>query len=146
MTMVIIALQRFSSRCGQPKLIISGNGSNFISKEVKNYATIKGIKSNFNLPKTPWAGGFFERLIKSAKRCLRKLLNVLKVDYEDLLTILVEIQRAINNRPLTYNYYDVDSEPLTPNHLIFVRRLDINYFNENSTLVEMNHFVEKSIE
>ena len=76
---------------------------------------------------------------------MRKLLNVLKVDYEDLLTIFVEIQRVINNRPLTYNYNDVDSEPLTPNHLISGRRLDINNFNENSTLIEMNQFVEKSI-
>ena len=81
----IKVLQRFSSRYGQPKLIISDNGSNFISKEVQNYASIKGIKWNFNLPKTPWAGRFFERLIKSVKRYLRKLLNVLKVDYENLL-------------------------------------------------------------
>ena len=77
---------------------------------------------------------------------MRKLLNTLKVDYEDLLTIFVEIQRVIKNRPLTYNCYDVDSEPLTPNHLTFGRRLDINYFNENSTLIERNQFVEKSIE
>ena len=142
----IKVLQRFSSRYGQLKLIISDNGSNFISREVQNYASVKGIKWNYNLPKTPWAGGFFERLIKSVKRCFRKLLNVLKVDYEDLVTILVEIQQVINNRPLTYNYNDVDSEPLTPNHLIFGRRLDINYFNENSTLVGMNQFLEKSIE
>ena len=86
-------------------------------------------------------GGFFEIIIRSVKRCLRKLLNVLKVDYEDLLTILVEIQRVINNRPLTYNYNDVDSEPLTPNHRIFGRRLDINYFNESSTLVGIYLFI-----
>ena len=86
-------------------------------------------------------GGFFEIIIRSVKRCLRKLLNVLKVDYEDLLTILVEIQRVINNRPLTYNYNDVDSEPLTHNHRIFGRRLDINYFNENSTLVGIYLFI-----
>ena len=47
---------------------------------------------------------------------------------------------------MTYNYNDVDSEPLTPNHLIFGRKLDINYFNENSTLVEMNQLLEKCIE
>ena len=63
----IKVLQRFSSRYRQPKLIISDNGSNFISREVQNYATIKGIKWNFNLPKTPWDSGFFERLIKSIK-------------------------------------------------------------------------------
>ena len=93
------------------------------------------------MPKTPWAGEFFERLIKSVEICLRKLLNVLKVDYEDLLTILVEIQRVINNRPLTYNYNDVDSEPLTHKHRIFGRRLDINYFNESSTLVGIYLFI-----
>ena len=85
----IKVLQRFSSRYGQPKLITSDNGSNYISREVQNYASVEGIKWNYNLPKTPWAGGFFERLIKTVKRCLGKLLNVLKVDYEDLLTILV---------------------------------------------------------
>ena len=46
---------------------------------------------------------------------------------------------------MTYNYNDVDSKPLTPNHPIFGRRLDINYFNENSTLVELNQFVGKPI-
>ena len=43
---------------------------------------------------------------------------------------------------MTYNYNGVDSKPLTPNPLRFGRRLNINYFNENSTLVEMNRLVE----
>ena len=94
----------------------------------------------------PWAGGFFKRLIKPIKTCLRKPLNVLKIDSDDLLTILVEIQRVINNRPLTYNYNDIDSEPLSSNHLIFGKRLDINYFTENSTSVEKNQFLEKPTE
>ena len=101
---------------------------------------------NYNLPKTPLNSRFFVRLIKSIRRSLRKLLNVLKVDYEDLFIALVEIQRVITNLLLTYNYDDVCSQPITPNHLIFGWRLDINYFNENSTLVEINQFVEKSIE
>ena len=49
----IKVLQRFSSRYGQPKLIISDNGSNFLTREIKNYTSIKGIKWNFKLPKTP---------------------------------------------------------------------------------------------
>ena len=101
---------------------------------------------NYNLPKTPLNSRFFVRLIKSIRRSLRKLLNVLKVDYEDLFIALVEIQRVITNLLLTYNYDDVCSQPITPYHLIFGWRLDINYFNENSTLVEINQFVEKSIE
>ena len=66
-------MQRFSNRYGQPKLITSDNGSNFISREVQNYATIKRIKCNFNLPKTPWTGGFFERLIR--KKMLEKTIK-----------------------------------------------------------------------
>ena len=33
--------------------IVLDNGSNFISREVQNYASIKWIKWSFNLPKTP---------------------------------------------------------------------------------------------
>ena len=43
---------------------------------------------------------------------------------------------------MTYNYNGVDSKPLTPNPLRFGRRLNINYFNESSTSVEMNRLVE----
>ena len=41
---------------------------------------------------------------------------------------------------MAYNYNDVDSEPL-----IIGWRLNINDSDENSTLVEINQFVEKSI-
>ena len=41
---------------------------------------------------------------------------------------------------MAYNYNDVDSELL-----IFGGRLHINDFDENSMLVEINQFVEKSI-
>ena len=51
----------------------------------------------------------------------------------------------MNNRLLTYNYNDGDSEPLTPNHIISGGRLDINSFNKSSTLLEINPLVEKSI-
>ena len=37
----IKVLQCVSSRYGQPKLIISDDGSNVISREVKNYGSVK---------------------------------------------------------------------------------------------------------
>ena len=40
----IKVLQRFSSRYGQPKLIVLDNGSNFITREVQNHAGVKGTK------------------------------------------------------------------------------------------------------
>lgn len=73
----------------------------------------------------PWTGGFFERLVQSVKRCLRKLLRKSRLTYEEMLTLLVKIENIINNRPITYVYDEV-SQPLTPNHLIFGRKLETN--------------------
>ena len=50
----------------------------------------------------PWWGGFFERLVKSTKRCLKKSLGTARVTYEELLTIIVETEGILNSRPLTY--------------------------------------------
>ena len=54
-----------------------------------------------------------------------------------MLTVLSEIERTINNRPLTYVYEDLTEEPLTPNHLIFGKRIHRNVkSNENIDKVE----------
>ena len=46
-----------------------------------------------------------------------------KLTYEELETVLIEIEGVINCRPLTYLYEEVD-EPLTPSHLVLGRRLN----------------------
>ena len=47
-----------------------------------------------------WTGGFFERMIESVKLCLKKVLFNARLNYEELLTVLKEIENIINNRPL----------------------------------------------
>ena len=56
------------------------------------------------------------------KRSLRKILFRSTVNYEKLVTIVTEIEGIINCRPLTYIYND-NAEVVTPNHLIYGRRL-----------------------
>ena len=85
----------------------------------------KGVLWKFNLPAAPWWGGLFERMIKSVKRCLKKLLGRAHVDYEQLLTVLAEIQTVINNRPLTFLYDEPGDEVLTPNHLLYGRKINL---------------------
>ena len=70
----------------------------------------------------PWWGGFFERLVKSTKRCLKKSLGTARVTYEELLTIIVETEGILNSRPLTY-VSDEMRDPLTPSQLVIGRRL-----------------------
>ena len=73
------------------------------------------------MDRVPWWGGFFKRMIQNAKRSLRKTLRNAKLDYDELHTILVEVEGALNSRPLTYVSSDDVEEPLTPFHLIYGR-------------------------
>lgn len=41
-------------------------------------------------------------MVKSSKRCLRKVVGQAKLYYDELSTVLVEIEAVINFRPLTY--------------------------------------------
>ena len=71
-----------------------------------------------NLEKAPWQGDVFERMIKSAKRCLRKAIGKNCLTFDELLTLVTEVEGVLNSRPLTYVYSDDVTEPLTPSHLL----------------------------
>jgi hypothetical protein len=127
-------LRRFTARNGVPTMIVSDNAKTFKateraltklfgSLEVRAYLENNKLEWQFNLEKAPWWGGFFERLVGTVKRFLRKVLGNAKLTYDELLTTLVEIEGTLNSRPLTYAYDEVGVEVLTPSHLIFGRRL-----------------------
>ena len=127
-------LRWFTSRRGTPRIIVSDNAKTFKaakgilrelfgSEEVKNCLTSKGIDWRFNLERAPWWGGFFERLIGLAKACLRKVLGRARLTFDELRTVLVEVEANLNTRPLTYQYDEVSAEVLTPSHLMHGRRI-----------------------
>ena len=76
----------------------------------------------FNLEKAPWWGGVFERMVKSTKRCLRKTIGRARFSFDELHTVIVEIEGIINSHPISYLNSD-DVEPLTPSHLLVGRRI-----------------------
>ena len=92
-------------------------------REVQQYLTSNRIKWVFNVERAPWWGGVFERMIKSTKRCLRKVVGRAKLYYDELSTVLVEIEAVINSRPLTYLSAEDLDEPLTPSHFLCGRRI-----------------------
>ena len=51
---------------------------------------------------------------------------------DELLTILLEIERILNNRPITYDYPTDLEKCLTPNNLPFGRRLEAYWYRSNS--------------
>ena len=116
-------LQRFVNRRGKPSLIIDDNATTFKANVVKAYLFQNGIEHSPILPASPWWGGFYERLVRSVKTPLKKVIGMAKLNYEEMETALIEIEAIINSRPLTYMYDDDVSEALTPSHLLTGRNL-----------------------
>ena len=63
--------------------------------------------------------------MRSIKKPFKKILGRSTLSFDDLRTVLVEIEGVVNSRPLTYLYDDEEliSYPLTPSDLIYVRRI-----------------------
>ena len=119
---LIRALKRCQARRGSPQFVISDNGKTFKDSTLRSYTVENGTLWKFITERAPWFGGFFERLVQSVKRCLGKTLGNAKPTYEELNTHLIEVEGALNSRPLTY-LYDEGGEPLTPSHLIMGSRV-----------------------
>ena len=107
----IRCFRQFAARRGIPRKIVSDNSKTFksASKEfegnqdsgIRSFFINRRIEWCFNLEKAPLWGGFFERLVRSVKRCLTKVIGHSRLSYDDLST-LVEIEGSLNSRPLTF--------------------------------------------
>ena len=62
-------------------------------------------------------------MVQSTKRCLRKLIGQSRFSFDELHTVIVEIERILNSRPISYLNADDVEEPLTPSHLLVGRRI-----------------------
>lgn len=128
------SFRRFTSRRATPLLVVSDNAKTFkaASKElltlmrdpqVKKYFLQQRMQWSFNLEKAPWWGGFFERLVGSLKRCLKKTIGKARLSYDELVTAVTEAESILNSRPLSYVSSEDVEEPLTPTHLLSGRRI-----------------------
>lgn len=115
-------------------MVVSDNGKTFkpAAREITRILNDPGVKQHFakehmkwtfNLEKAPWWGGVFERLVRSVKRCLKKTISGAKLTYEELLTVVIEVEMILNCRPLSFVSSEDFEEPLTPSHLLCGRRL-----------------------
>ena len=130
----IRCLKRFVARKGLPSQFISDNGKTFkaaakyldsVFKDgtLQGHLDGVGITWKFNVERAPWWGGAFERLVRSTKRCLKKLIGRSHISLDELITALAEIEAVLNSRPLSYVSSEDLDEPITPSHLILGRRL-----------------------
>ena len=121
-----------------PSLSANSLKANYVAIETQNFASNLNIKWHSNLALAPWQGGFFQRLMRSVKELLKKDLRNYKITFDELQTILLEIELIINNRPLTHIYTDSTELPLTPSQLVFSRNLNHSSLSESPVNVEID--------
>lgn len=132
----IQAFMRFVSRRGPPFKVFSDNGTNFKGAEIEIKEALtkwnqdritrclrsRNVEWYFNPPAASHAGGVWERIIRSIRKILRSLITDQLVNDETLSTLLAEVEKILNDRPLTRLTNDPnDLEPLTPNMLLLLR-------------------------
>ncbi|UYV63877.1 hypothetical protein LAZ67_2005876 [Cordylochernes scorpioides] len=145
----LAALKRFISRRGRPTEIYSDNATNFkgasnILKErwklfkaanIQDFSAIESINWHFIPPSAPNFGGLWEAGIKSVKTILSKTMKSRLLNYEELLTLLAQIEACLNSRPLTFVSNDPnDLTALTPGHFLIGNAMRHDAESDHSTL------------
>lgn len=70
--------------------------------QIEDYLAKQEIRWQFNISKSLRWGSMCERLLKDVKKPLYKTLGRTHLTFEQLETVLVDIEKHLKNRPLTY--------------------------------------------
>ncbi|XP_035222886.1 uncharacterized protein LOC118195671 [Stegodyphus dumicola] len=134
----LAALRRFSARRGAPSHIYSDNATNFVganrklseiqrlwaslpkNEAVAHHLTQASIEWHFIPPASPHFGGIWEAAIKSTKYHCKRVIGETLLTFEELTTLLAQIEAILNSRPLcSVNNTDIDCiNILTPSHFL----------------------------
>ena len=127
---ILRAFQRFIGRRGVPRVVRSDNEKGFRQvdpylADLINRRLREGLEAEYKFTwkfqpaKSPFWGGFFERLVGVVKKTLANWPLTRRYTQEELTTILCEVEALVNSRPLTAATHD--SSPLTPSHFLIGR-------------------------
>ena len=140
----IAALRRFTARRGKPSVIMSDHGTNFVGAnrelkemydflkeqrtrgEISDFCSTQNIQWKFIPERTPHFGGLWEAAVKSMKFHFKRVIGDIKLNFEELTTVLTQIESCLNSRPLTSlpTHDDDGIEALTPGHFLIGQPLE----------------------
>lgn len=132
----IAAFKRFTGRRGQVTDIYTDNGSNFVAANELIAEDLRqammdteltfaellandGVTWHFSPPSAPHFNGLAEAGVRSMKYHLRRIVGTTILTFEELYTVLCQIEAVLNSRPihaLTNEFSDFTV--LTPGHFL----------------------------
>ncbi|XP_043063213.1 uncharacterized protein LOC122319685 [Drosophila yakuba] len=131
----IAAFQRFIARRAKPTDLYSDNGTTFHGgkqtlydmrrlaiqqakdEELAGFFANEGISWHFIPPSAPHFGGMWEAGVRSIKLHMKRILGSKALTFEELSTVLTQIEAILNSRPLCPTG-DNSLDPLTPAHFL----------------------------
>ncbi|CAK1582167.1 unnamed protein product [Parnassius mnemosyne] len=154
----LAAFKRFVARCGNCSKLWSDNGTNFvgasrdskklfkseqsrIAKDIAEALANNGTSWHFIPPHTPNFGGLWKAGIKSCKHHLKRIIGQSTLTFEEMSTLLSQIEACLNSRPLSrYNDHNETVEALTPGHFLLSEPIltapDYNFDSSNITYLK----------
>ncbi|XP_075977746.1 uncharacterized protein LOC142977620 [Anticarsia gemmatalis] len=163
----LAAFKRFVARRGHCRNIWSDNGTNFVgaAKELRTHfaqegSLFKDIASalasshtewHFIPPHSPNFGGLWEAGIKSVKHHLKRVVGDSTLTFEEMCTVLSQIEACLNSRPLSQSNSDPeDPTPLTPGHFLVGQPLivppDCNYEDATMSTLRRWQLVQRMVQ
>lgn len=133
----LAALKRFVARRGICHNLYCDNATNFVggrrqlkecweiffNQEIRDHVVSACIEDEIQFhhipPRSPHFGGLWEAAVKSAKHHLYRVLGDSTMTYEEMVTVITQIEAVLNSRPLTPMSSDPsDYSALTPGHFL----------------------------
>jgi hypothetical protein len=133
----LLALQRFTSIRGWPRVIFSDPGSQLVGAEkelvamweemdrctVYEASAEHGTQWFFGPADSPWQQGAVESLVKAAKRAIRLAVADHRLSVPEFMTVCAEVANILNERPLGISTDSAGGEVsiVTPNSQLIGR-------------------------
>ena len=146
----ILAFIRFSNRFGIPTAVYSDNAKSFVqagniieqlltSSEFEEKFKVASISHRTIPVYAAWYGAVWERLLKTVKHCLFKTLGRFTPSLSEFSTFLSDIQKILNNRPLTYRSCENELDIISPNHFLVGRFIPSLMFGDSEQVPEWEY-------